>query len=137
KSVQNAQKKVEERNFDIRKNLLEYDDVMSAQRTTIYRLRQELLAGRYTAEEFDQEGRSTGAPREIPLLEGIAEELQPKVAALIGMFCEEPILPHDKSGKRREISRKEFKKQKLVEAETLKKEIYGYVGSHFPVGGWG
>jgi preprotein translocase subunit SecA len=36
KSVENAQKKVEERNFDIRKNLLEYDDVMNAQRKTIY-----------------------------------------------------------------------------------------------------
>jgi preprotein translocase subunit SecA len=137
KSVENAQKKVEERNFDIRKNLLEYDDVMSAQRKTIYRLRQELLAGRYTAEEFDQEGRSTGAPRTIATMEGLADDLRPKVAALVGMFCEEPILPHDKAGKRREVKRKEFKGAKLVEAETLKKEIYGYVGSHFPVGGWG
>src|SRR3979409_1282396 len=47
KSVENAQKKVEERNFDIRKNLLEYDDVMSAQRKTIYDMRQALLVGRY------------------------------------------------------------------------------------------
>ena len=36
KSVENAQKKVEERNFDIRKNLLEYDDVMNEQRKTVY-----------------------------------------------------------------------------------------------------
>src|SRR5262249_3347072 len=50
KSVENAQKKVEERNFDIRKNLLEYDDVMSAQRKTIYDMRQALLAGRYSPE---------------------------------------------------------------------------------------
>ena len=44
KSVENAQSKVEERNFDIRKNLLEYDDVMNAQRKTVYALRQQLLA---------------------------------------------------------------------------------------------
>jgi preprotein translocase subunit SecA len=38
KSVENAQKKVEERNFDIRKNLLEYDDVMNQQRKSVYTL---------------------------------------------------------------------------------------------------
>ncbi len=55
KSVENAQKKVEERNFDIRKNLLEYDDVMNQQRTTLYALRKQVLRGEYktipTAEE--------------------------------------------------------------------------------------
>src|SRR5471030_1066763 len=45
KIVENAQKKVEERNFDIRKNLLEYYDVMSAQRKTIYDMRQAMLIG--------------------------------------------------------------------------------------------
>lgn len=47
KSVQNAQKKVEERNFDIRKHLLEYDDVMNQQRKTVYALRRQLLEGQY------------------------------------------------------------------------------------------
>jgi preprotein translocase subunit SecA len=137
KSVENAQSKVEERNFDIRKNLLEYDDVMNSQRKTIYKLRQELLAGRYIAEELDDDGKPTGETREIPALDWIAEEVRPKAAALIGMFCEEPLMPHDKDGNPREIERKEFKKATLVEHETLKKEIYGYVGSHFPIGGWG
>ena len=40
-----AQKKVEQRNFDIRKNLLEYDEVMDEQRKFIYRERQEVLEG--------------------------------------------------------------------------------------------
>jgi len=60
KSVENAQKKVEERNFDIRKNLLEYDDVMSAQRKTIYEMRQAMLIGRYEPEVVDDEGKPTG-----------------------------------------------------------------------------
>ncbi len=137
KSVENAQKKVEERNFDIRKNLLEYDDVMNSQRKTIYKLRQELLAGRYVPEELDDEGKPTGETRTVTVLESIATDVKPKIAALIGMFCEEPLMPHGKDGKPREIARKEFKKAKLVEHETLKKEIYGYVGSHFPIGGWG
>ena len=40
-----AQKRVEERNFEIRKNLLEYDEVMDKQRRTVYGLRQEVLEG--------------------------------------------------------------------------------------------
>jgi preprotein translocase subunit SecA len=47
RSIENAQKKVEERNFEIRKNLLEYDDVMNQQRKTIYSLRRQILEGRY------------------------------------------------------------------------------------------
>src|SRR5690606_2934840 len=51
KSVENAQRKVEERNFDIRKHTLEYDDVMNAQRRTLYTLRQQICLGRYEPEE--------------------------------------------------------------------------------------
>jgi preprotein translocase subunit SecA len=43
RSLESAQRKVEARNFDIRKQLLEYDDVANDQRKTIYALRNELL----------------------------------------------------------------------------------------------
>ncbi len=46
KGVARAQKKVEQRNFDIRKNLLEYDEVMDHQRRYFYSRRQQILAGR-------------------------------------------------------------------------------------------
>ena len=45
KAVENAQKKVEAHNFDIRKHLLEYDDVMNKQRTVIYDMREDVLSG--------------------------------------------------------------------------------------------
>ena len=45
KGVENAQKKVEGRNFSIRKNVLKYDDVMNAQREIIYAQRREVLDG--------------------------------------------------------------------------------------------
>tara|TARA_A100001015_G_scaffold19103_1_gene22042 strand:+ start:3797 stop:7159 length:3363 start_codon:yes stop_codon:yes gene_type:complete len=45
KSIERAQKKVEENNFGIRKRLLEYDDVMSAQREVIYKRRKHALSG--------------------------------------------------------------------------------------------
>ena len=46
KGIERAQKKVEERNFEIRKNLLEYDEVMDAQRHAFYGQRQMILEGR-------------------------------------------------------------------------------------------
>lgn len=45
KSIERAQKKVEENNFGIRKRLLEYDDVMNAQREVVYRRRRHALQG--------------------------------------------------------------------------------------------
>ena len=45
-AVENAQKKVESRNFTIRKNVLKYDDVMNAQREIIYKQRREVLDGK-------------------------------------------------------------------------------------------
>ena len=45
RQIEKAQRKVEQHNFDIRKNLLEYDDVANDQRKVIYRQRDELLEG--------------------------------------------------------------------------------------------
>ena len=45
RSVERAQKKVEERNFEIRKRLLEYDEVMNEQRIMVYEHRQQILRG--------------------------------------------------------------------------------------------
>jgi preprotein translocase subunit SecA len=50
KTVENAQKKVEEQNFLIRKRVLEYDDVMNEQRRVVYRYRREILEGRDISE---------------------------------------------------------------------------------------
>ncbi len=45
KAVANAQRKVEAHNFDIRKHLLEYDDVMNRQREVFYALRRDIISG--------------------------------------------------------------------------------------------
>ena len=50
RAIENAQRKVEGHNFDIRKHLLEYDDVMNKQREVIYQQRREILEGENTAE---------------------------------------------------------------------------------------
>ena len=53
KSIERAQKKVEENNFGIRKRLLEYDDVMNKQRTVIYKKRNHALFGERLALDLD------------------------------------------------------------------------------------
>ena len=52
RSIENAQKKVEAHNFEIRKHLIEYDDVMNKQREVIYTQRREILAGAEMRESF-------------------------------------------------------------------------------------
>lgn len=58
KSVERAQKAVEARNFEARKHLLEYDDVMNYQRNTFYTLRRDLLTGT-TARDYLYEKAET------------------------------------------------------------------------------
>jgi preprotein translocase subunit SecA len=52
KALEKAQQKVEARNFDIRKNLLKFDDVMNDQRKVVYEQRKELMAAEEVAEEI-------------------------------------------------------------------------------------
>ncbi|MFW5740800.1 MAG: SEC-C metal-binding domain-containing protein, partial [Myxococcota bacterium] len=124
KSIENAQTKVETRNFDIRKNLLEYDDVMNAQRKTVYGIRQSLLAGRYEPEQLDELGKPTGRKRVIEPMDSMIEAVRPAVGQLIGLYLEEPIQPHDDEGKAREIDREQLASKKVVEHDQLRHEIY-------------
>ena len=54
RAIQNAQTKVEGHNFDIRKHLLEYDDVMNKQREVVYHQRREALGGDHLEEEVQE-----------------------------------------------------------------------------------
>jgi len=68
KAIENAQRKVEAHNFDIRKHLLEYDDVMNRQREVIYAQRRSVLGGEEIRQTFL----------------GIVEE---QVADMVATFC--------------------------------------------------
>ena len=54
RAIENAQKRVEAHNFDIRKHLLEYDDVMNKQREVIYDQRKRVLAQEGVTEEIQE-----------------------------------------------------------------------------------
>jgi len=70
RAIENAQRKVEGRNFDIRKQLLEYDDVANDQRKVVYEQRNELL-------EASDVGSTIAAMREDVLLNMIATHIPP------------------------------------------------------------
>ena len=83
RAVENAQTKVEQRNFDIRKNMLEYDDVMNQQRKSIYTLRRQVLQGQYRTEPTEAEREAGVTP------EPIVKEIDPHLAELSVPICEE------------------------------------------------
>jgi preprotein translocase subunit SecA len=94
RSIEGAQKKVEGRNFDQRKNVLEYDDVMNQQRKTIYALRRQVLEGRYVPEQSEDDQKKGLPPPEPVTVSGdwtiprLSEELRPKLTALVDVVIE-------------------------------------------------
>ena len=90
-AIENAQKQVESRNFQARKNVLEYDDVMNTQREVIYKQRRQVLDGEdiHGAVENMLSSTVTGA---VPTqadghLSG--EEFRTAAAHLLGLFTEQ------------------------------------------------
>jgi len=90
RSIENAQKKVEGRNFDQRKNVLEYDDVMNQQRKTIYSLRRQILEGRYHPEPTEEQQKEGFVPE--PVAESgdwTQETIRPDVHVVLGKMITE------------------------------------------------
>jgi len=76
KAIENAQSKVEGHNFDIRKQLLEYDDVMNQQREVIYKQRREALAGKDSKASIE-------------------DMIMEKAEEIADLFADEKALPED------------------------------------------
>jgi preprotein translocase subunit SecA len=101
RAIENAQKKVEGHNFDIRKNLLEYDDVMNQQRQTIYALRRQILEGRYAPEPTGEEKKrgKTAADSPVPTVSGthtvdsLATTVRPTLARMVDALTQAPPEP--------------------------------------------
>ena len=82
KAVENAQKKVEGRNFTMRKNVLKYDDVMNVQREIIYKQRRQVLDGENISGDIANMIDSV-AEELVPLyLEGESDEQELNIDAL-------------------------------------------------------
>jgi preprotein translocase subunit SecA len=126
KSIQDAQRKVEERNFDIRKHLLEYDDVMNEQRKTVYKLRQQLLLGIYKPERVDEDGKPTGKLRAINIDPRIAEEVKQALTDMV-LHHGTPIAV-DPQAEKRPPPKKIDEVEEIYSMVSLQQDIYQFWG---------
>ena len=93
KAIENAQKKVEGNNFDIRKNLFGYDDVMNLQREVIYRQRTEVLEGKNLKEQIEGMIEEVISDAVNSHLSGEVQDIEAEVRTLL-QYLEEICLPH-------------------------------------------
>ncbi len=76
KAIENAQKRVETHNFEIRKHLLQYDDVMNKQRSEIYTFRREVLGSE-------------------SMQERVLEMIEDEIDGLLSVYCPEEVIPDE------------------------------------------
>ena len=93
KAIENAQKKVEGNNFDIRKNLLGYDDVMNLQREVIYRQRTEVLEGKNLKDQIEGMIEEVISDSVNAHLSGEVQDIEAEIKTLL-QYLEEICLPH-------------------------------------------
>jgi preprotein translocase subunit SecA len=120
-AIENAQKRVEGRNFDIRKSLLEYDDVMDVQRKAIYELRRRILAGENLGElmldaldEAAQNLLNRYCSSEIRIEDWDVEALAREIHAAFGFEWDEPLPRHRATLEKMVWSRMMARKKEVV-----------------------
>ena len=121
KSIENAQKKVEGNNFDIRKTLLGYDDVMNKQREIIYKQRSEVLEGENLKEQVQGMLEDLVSDAVDSHITGAEETYTEELKSLIA-YLEDICIPHKKVSVEdiEKLSNEEMKKKFL----EIAKEIY-------------
>ncbi|MGD9851889.1 MAG: preprotein translocase subunit SecA [Nitrospirales bacterium] len=141
KSIENAQKKVEGHNFEIRKHLLEYDDVMNKQREVIYKHRQAVLKATDVTEDIlnmiEQTGEGlvdTFCPEEQYAeewdLKGLAELIQGQYG--LDLFHPDDMKDMGREGLKEEVIEKlkqayQAKTQYLIQEQGATPELVHYV----------
>ncbi len=139
RAVENAQKKVEERNFDVRKNLLEYDDVMNQQRKSMYALRKQVLRGEYRTVPTDDERKAGVEP--VPLVDGIDVALLSRVTKVIENMVkfhsypmpEAGLTQEDVAAHRKKALESDLSTLKNLRVQLLEKDIYVWFGCAVPL----
>lgn len=126
KAVENAQKKVEGRNFSIRKNVLKYDDVMNVQREIIYNQRREVLDGEDIHENIVNMITTIAEETVSTYIEGEdgkavnAESLNTEISNIFGIDMAEFINTHEKDSN---AIIEELEKQAIEKYQAKEEEI--------------
>ena len=99
KAIENAQNKVEGHNFDIRKHLVEYDDVMNKQREIIYGMRREILAGKTSkaaAREKEENLEPENDQETFSLKENILDKLSEEIETIVYINQADGVVNYEK-----------------------------------------
>ena len=126
KAVENAQKKVEGRNFSIRKNVLKYDDVMNVQREIIYNQRREVLDGKDIHENIVNMITTIAEETVSTYIEGEdgkavnVESLNTEISNIFGIDMAEFINTHEKDSN---AIIEELEKQAIEKYQAKEEEI--------------
>ncbi|WP_293445359.1 preprotein translocase subunit SecA [Persephonella sp.] len=127
KAIENAQKRIEGQNFQIRKRLLEFDDVMNKQRQVVYALRRDILEGVNLKEELQQWLYDVAlyyidkyAPAEEYQEKWDLDELEKTFKEWLNVDVK---IPRDKEWDRKELE--EFIFSEIEKVYSRKEEYYG------------
>jgi preprotein translocase subunit SecA len=139
RAVENAQKKVEERNFDIRKHLLEYDDVMNQQRKSMYALRKQVLRGEYRTVPTDEERKAGVEPEalvdgiDVALLSRVTKVLENMVKFHSYPLPDAGLTQDDVPAHRKKAIESDLASLTDVRVQLLEKDIYLWFGCVVPL----
>ena len=97
RAIENAQKKVEAHNFDIRKHLLEYDDVMNKQREVIYHRRKQVLSGEFpvAGDEDEVQGDGDGTAPTVGIKDEVLSMAREVARDLVGRVATRDLAPEE------------------------------------------
>jgi preprotein translocase subunit SecA len=129
-AIENAQKKVEGNNFDIRKTLLGYDDVMNQQREVIYKQRATVLEGNDLRDQVDEMFRDVLFNAVDSHISGLEDDLKSDIEKLI-QYLEDLCIPHGvlKVNELENMSNEEIKEKVLALATEIYREKEEEFGS--------
>ncbi len=132
KAIESAQKKVEAQNFEMRKNLLDYDDVMNQQRQTIYRLRFQILEGSKVPQLVDNALEEVAlmlwdkyCPLDVDMENWDVEGLVTEVKSMYGVYLDVKKLREDLE-KGHESMIAQFKEAYQHKSESVIKKLMGF-----------
>ncbi|WP_035293978.1 preprotein translocase subunit SecA [Clostridium sp. KNHs214] len=122
-AIESAQKKVEGNNFDVRKNVLQYDDVMNKQREVIYKQRAEVLEGEDLKEQIQVMIKSVIYSAVDSHVSGVEDNFDEEISKLI-KYLEDIYLPIGfiKVDELKNLSNEEMKEKLLNLAEEMYKQ---------------
>lgn len=129
RGIENAQKKVEARNFNIRKHVLQYDDVMNKQREVIYKQRKTVLEGENIKDEI-LSMLASFVEDYVQVYTGFSNDPEEWDLDSLWEFMGKSILPRNYIGKPEgEISREELKQMLLDAALEVYQQREEKIGS--------